>query len=120
MAFEIQNLVDPVEVAKLIWLDVLGVGHSPVTDHQSVGAHLDQGEELPELVAVVDVHVLPHRVVGGKDHGVGELCLPVLAFQGRGVHPVLPGQLDHIGSHGDRQPIEAGGAVAVEPAPARA
>lgn len=53
MAFEIQHLVDPVEVAKLIWLDMVGVGHSPVKDHQSAGVHLrerNSQNSLPSLL----------------------------------------------------------------------
>ena len=53
MAFEIKNLVDPVEVAKLIWLDVLGVGRSPVKDHQSAGVHIRERSSqnsLPSLM----------------------------------------------------------------------
>lgn len=34
MAFEVENLVDPVLVLELVRLDVLRVGHSAVKDHQ--------------------------------------------------------------------------------------
>ncbi len=64
MAFQVEDLVDPIVVSELIRLNMLRVRHASIHDDQAIGLHLDEVQELPVPIPVVDVHIAGHGIAG--------------------------------------------------------
>ena len=64
VAFQVEDLVDPIVVSELIRLNVLRVRHASIQDDQAIRLHLDEVQELPVPIPVVDVHIAGHGIAG--------------------------------------------------------
>lgn len=110
---KIENLINAEAVLELILRNVLRMRHTSVEDDETIGFHLDEEEQLPVLVPVIDVRVLFDGIRRVKDGCIHEFGVDIRILQGPRREAMLLGNALELRRDGQGYAIQAGRSVAI-------